>query len=71
MQLYYERISAMKNNFGIKLQLMGIALIGFIPFTLSIQNGDDFISSVFATIGVFTPFIGLILCIVGLFYKEK
>lgn len=61
----------MNKNFGIKLQLMGIGLIGFIPFTLSIQNGNDIVSSIFATIGVFTPFIGVLLCIVGLFYKEK
>lgn len=61
----------MNKNFGIKLQLLGIGLIAFIPFTLSIQNGDDLFSRVMTSIGVFTPFIGLILCIAGLFYKEK
>lgn len=64
----------MKNNLGIKLQLLGIGLIAFFPYSQAFSDTQG-IASVYASIviviGVASPMIGLILCIAGLFYKEK
>lgn len=61
----------MNKNFGIKLQLLGIGLLVYAVFSLGFSGGEDFASTVIVFIGVFAPFIGLILCIAGLFYKGK
>ena len=63
----------MNKNLDIKLMLYGIALIGYSLFAKAIPNngylntGD----TILVTMGVFAPFIGLILCTVGLFMKSK
>ncbi len=63
----------MKNNIDIKLLLFGIALIAFFPYAWCLmENGEpDFFSNIIITIGLFSPIIGLIFCIVGLFMKNK
>lgn len=61
----------MNKNFGIKLQLLGIGLLVFAVFSLGFSGGEDFASRVITFIGIFAPFIGIILCISGLFHKEK
>lgn len=64
----------MKNNFGIKLQLLGIGLISFFPYSQAFPDAQG-LASIYAciviVIGVVSPLIGLILCIAGLFYKDK
>lgn len=61
----------MNRNFGIKLQLLGIGLLVYAVFSLGFSGGEDFASRVITFIGIFSPFIGLLLCIAGLFYKKK
>lgn len=63
----------MKNYLDIKLLLFGIALIAFFPYAWCLmESGEpDFFSSIFIAIGLFSPIIGLIFCIVGLFMKNK
>ncbi len=63
----------MKNYINIKLLLFGIALIAFFPYAWCLmESGEpDFFSSIFIAIGLFSPIIGLIFCIMGLFMKNK
>lgn len=64
----------MKKNIDIKLILFGIALIAFFPYSQSFQNENEavsFFSTIILTIGSFSPLIGIALCIIGLFIKEK
>lgn len=65
----------MKKNFGIKLQLLGIGLIAFLPYALTFSDSNTETANIFqiaiTSVGVTSPIIGLILCISGLFYKEK
>lgn len=69
-----NEVITLKNNLGIKLQLLGIGLIAFFPYSQAFTDTQG-IASVYAcivtVIGVASPIIGLILCIAGLFYKEK
>ena len=62
----------MKKYFGIKLSLLGIGLIAFFPYAESFMNVSDqtFFGSVIAGFGAFSPLIGLILCISGIFVKD-
>ncbi len=61
----------MSKNLGIKLQLLGIGLLVYAVFALGFSGGEDFASRVILFIGIFAPFIGIILCIAGLFHKDK
>lgn len=62
----------MRNNISIKLMLLGIALIAFFPYAQSfMQSNQDFFGSLIAGFGAFSPLIGLILCIIGMFSNNK
>ncbi|MGN0535650.1 MAG: hypothetical protein ACI4IR_06605 [Eubacterium sp.] len=64
----------MKKNMGIKLQLLGIALIAFVNYAITF-SGSSSTTNIFAdiilSIGAFSPLVGLILCIVGFFFKDN
>ncbi len=62
----------MKKNLGIKLLLFGIALIIFSFYSLSYDAGPHgFWNGLIVQSVYLSKFAGLILCIAGLFYKEK
>lgn len=64
----------MKKNIGIKLILFGIALILFFFYSQSWQNTGEtasFFETIILTLGSFSPLIGIVLCTIGLFIKEK
>lgn len=63
----------MNKNLDIKLMLYGIALLIFSLFAKAIPNNGnaDAFESILIVSGVFAPFIGLILCTVGLFMKNQ
>lgn len=62
-------------NLGIKLQLLGIGLIVFFPYAQAFSDSNEGTANLFeiiiTVIGVLAPIIGLILCIAGLFHKDK
>lgn len=64
----------MKKNLGIKFILFGIALILFFFYAQSWQNTGEtasFFATIILTIGSFSPLVGIVLCVIGLFFKEK
>ena len=62
----------MKKNLGVKLQLLGIALIIFSFYSLSYGSGPHgFWNGLIVHSVYLSKFAGLILCIAGLFHKEK
>lgn len=62
----------MKKHFGIKLLLLGIALITFFPYAERFMDIDQsIIEGIIAAFGAYSPLIGLVLCVAGLFVKDK
>lgn len=59
---------------GIKFILYGISLILFFFYAQSFQNTGEtasFFETIILTIGSFSPLVGIVLCAIGLFIKEK
>lgn len=66
----------MKNNISIKLMLLGIGFMTFFIYANAINNNlqntsPGIYESVISVLGAFLPPIGLVLCIIGFFIKEK
>lgn len=62
----------MKRTKNIKLMLLGIAFITYGAYSMQFMPyNNDYFAGMTLFIGSVTPIIGMLICIIGYFFKDK